>query len=172
MLVVICAIRKMVECVFSKRELRLLDDLLPESNKQRRRASHKPSLRKFRKKDRDIEEIDDRPTTTRRSRSRNSKGGRKEKGNDSHHDHSRKAITLEPRSRSPSLPPYPKVDRPKHIASKRWKIQPIAQCPCIRRKEQKLKETPEENSIKITMNRTCNMVHRLRKQINVAFTLN
>ena len=39
MLVVICGIRKMVECVFSKRELRLLDDLLPESNKQRRRAS-------------------------------------------------------------------------------------------------------------------------------------
>ena len=59
MLVVICAIRKMVECVFSKRELRLLDDLLPESNKQRRRASHKPGLRKFRKKDRGIEEIDD-----------------------------------------------------------------------------------------------------------------
>ena len=111
----------MVECVFSKRELRLLDDLLPESNKQRRRASHKPSLRKFRKKDRDIEEIDDQPTTTRRSRSRNSKSGRKEKNKDSHHDHSRKAITLEPRSRSPSLPPYPKVDRPKHINSKKMK---------------------------------------------------
>ena len=121
MLVVICAIRKMVECIFSKRELRLLDDLLPESNKQRRRASHKPGLRKFRKKDRDIEEIDDKPTTTRRSRSRNSKGGRKEKNKDSHHDHSRKAITLEPRSRSPSLPPYPKVDRPKHISSKKMK---------------------------------------------------
>ena len=111
----------MVECVFSKRELRLLDDLLPESNKQRRRASHKPSLRKFRKKDRDIEEIDDQPTTTRRSRSRNSKGGRKEKNKDSHQEHSRKAITLEPRSRSPSLPPYPKVDRPKHISSKKMK---------------------------------------------------
>lgn len=124
MLVVICGIRKMAECVFSKRELRLLDDLLPESNKQRRRASHRPGLKKFRKKDRDIEEIDDKPTTTRRSRSRNSKGGRKEKGKDSHHDqtfHSRRAITLEPRSRSPSLPPYPKVDRPKENRSKKMK---------------------------------------------------
>ena len=31
MLVVICAIRKFMECVFSRRELRALDDLLPES---------------------------------------------------------------------------------------------------------------------------------------------
>ena len=36
MLVVICAIRKLMECVFHKRELRLLDDLLPESGKSRR----------------------------------------------------------------------------------------------------------------------------------------
>ena len=127
MLVVICAIRKMVECIFSKRELRLLDDLLPESNKQRRRASHRPGLRRFRKEDRDIEEIDDKPTTTRRSRSRNSKGVGIEKGNDSHHGqifHSRKAITLQPRSRSPGLPPYPKADRPKHISSKKMKDSP------------------------------------------------
>ena len=36
MLVVLCAIRKMLECIFSKRELRLLDDLLPEAGMNRR----------------------------------------------------------------------------------------------------------------------------------------
>lgn len=36
MLVVICAIRKVMECVFTKRELRLLDDLLPEDSTNRR----------------------------------------------------------------------------------------------------------------------------------------
>ena len=41
MLVVICAIRKFMECVFTRRELRVLDDLLPEngSNKMRRGGS-------------------------------------------------------------------------------------------------------------------------------------
>ena len=38
MLVVICAIRKFMECIFSKRELRLLDDLLPESEKNIRKG--------------------------------------------------------------------------------------------------------------------------------------
>ena len=60
MLVVICGIRKMVECVFSKRELRLLDDLLPESNKQRRRASQaRGGTRRFKRKDIDMEDIED-----------------------------------------------------------------------------------------------------------------
>ena len=36
MLVVICAIRKFLECFFTRRELRVLDDLLPESGKPRR----------------------------------------------------------------------------------------------------------------------------------------
>ena len=38
MLVVICAIRKFMECIFTKRELRLLDDLLPESEKNIRKG--------------------------------------------------------------------------------------------------------------------------------------
>ena len=38
MLVVLCAIRKIMECLFSKRELRLLDDLLPETNKNMRKG--------------------------------------------------------------------------------------------------------------------------------------
>lgn len=38
MLVVICLIRKMMECIFSKRELRLLDDLLPENNSYTRKG--------------------------------------------------------------------------------------------------------------------------------------
>ena len=41
MLVVICAIRKFMECIFSKRELRLLDDLLPESEKNIRKGLRK-----------------------------------------------------------------------------------------------------------------------------------
>ena len=36
MLVVICAIRKFLEYFFARRELRVLDDLLPESGKPRR----------------------------------------------------------------------------------------------------------------------------------------
>ena len=40
MLVVLCAIRKMLECIFTKRELRLLDDLLPEAG-MNRRGGHK-----------------------------------------------------------------------------------------------------------------------------------
>lgn len=36
MLVVICAIRKLMECIFTRRELRVLDDLLPESGPTRR----------------------------------------------------------------------------------------------------------------------------------------
>ena len=41
MLVVLCAIRKMLECIFTKRELRLLDDLLPEAGMNRRGHKHK-----------------------------------------------------------------------------------------------------------------------------------
>ena len=43
MLVVLCAIRKMLECIFTKRELRLLDDLLPEAGMgvRRGRSPHK-----------------------------------------------------------------------------------------------------------------------------------
>ncbi len=37
MLVLICAIRKLMECVFSRRELRVLDDLLPENSDKTRR---------------------------------------------------------------------------------------------------------------------------------------
>ena len=39
MLVVICAIRKFMECIFTKRELRLLDDLLPESDENVRKGN-------------------------------------------------------------------------------------------------------------------------------------
>ncbi len=39
MLVVICAIRKIMECIFTKRELRLLDDLLPESDENVRKGN-------------------------------------------------------------------------------------------------------------------------------------
>ena len=45
MLVVLCAIRKMMECIFTKRELRLLDDLLPEAGMNRRGRSHKKNKR-------------------------------------------------------------------------------------------------------------------------------
>ena len=41
MLVVLCAIRKVLEFIFTKRELRLLDDLLPEVGKGRRREGMK-----------------------------------------------------------------------------------------------------------------------------------
>lgn len=37
MLVVICGIRKLMECVFTRRELRVLDDLLPENGSKVRR---------------------------------------------------------------------------------------------------------------------------------------
>jgi hypothetical protein len=115
MLVVICGIRKMVECIFTKRELRLLDDLLPESNKQqRRRASHRPGSRKSKRKDLDIEDIDVTIGTSKNKRY--SKRNKKEASEvdlypeyDQAH-YSRKAITLEPRPISPSLPPYPKKD--------------------------------------------------------------
>ncbi len=44
MLVVICAIRKFMECVFSKHELRALDDLLPEASSKKRRAGGKGGI--------------------------------------------------------------------------------------------------------------------------------
>jgi len=45
MLVVICFIRKIIECIFTKQELRALDDLLPKSgNKNKRKIGFKPSL--------------------------------------------------------------------------------------------------------------------------------
>ncbi len=37
MLVAICALRKFMECVFSRHELRVLDDLLPESGRDTKR---------------------------------------------------------------------------------------------------------------------------------------
>ena len=48
MLVVICGIRKLLECVFTKRELRVLDDLLPESGMKRRGAFKKKQEQKSR----------------------------------------------------------------------------------------------------------------------------
>merc|ERR1712156_137450 len=51
MLVVICAIRKFMECIFTKRELRLLDDLLPESEKNVRKGGQRQTMmRQFSKK--------------------------------------------------------------------------------------------------------------------------
>ena len=44
MLVVICAIRKCMECIFTKRELKLLDDLLPESNKNIRKGGRQKAM--------------------------------------------------------------------------------------------------------------------------------
>ena len=38
MLVLICAIRKVMECLFTRRELRVLDDLLPENSDKSRRG--------------------------------------------------------------------------------------------------------------------------------------
>ena len=128
MLVVICGIRKMVECVFSKRELRLLDDLLPESNKQRRRASQaRGGTRRFKRKDIDMEDIEDLGAASNSSRykkSRRSKGKNK-RGEEfelqPERNHHRKAIMIQPRSRSPSLPPYPKKDLLKDIAGRKRK---------------------------------------------------
>ena len=128
MLVVICAIRKMVECVFSKRELRLLDDLLPEANKQRRRASHaRGGTKRFKRKNIDIDDIEDLAATSNSSKNRKSSRSKsKSKRGDGFELHpqgpySRKAIALQPRSRSPSLPPYPKKDLPKDITGRKRK---------------------------------------------------
>ena len=128
MLVVICAIRKMVECVFSKRELRLLDDLLPESNKQRRRASHaRGGTKRFKRKDIDIEDMEELGAASNSSKYRKS---RRNKGKNKKNDdfelqperrHNRKAIMLQPRSRSPSLPPYPKKNFSKDITGRKTK---------------------------------------------------
>ena len=53
MLVVICAIRKFMECIFSRRELKVLDDLLPESNKKNRRHGGSIFNKKFSKREED-----------------------------------------------------------------------------------------------------------------------
>jgi len=50
MLVVICAIRKFMECIFTKRELRLLDDLLPESDKNLRKGGRQAMIKQLSKK--------------------------------------------------------------------------------------------------------------------------
>ena len=48
MLVIICVIRKVIECVFSRQELRALDDLLPERKSSRRKSGiKKSSMRKI-----------------------------------------------------------------------------------------------------------------------------
>ena len=44
MLVLICAIRKLMECLFTRRELRVLDDLLPESSDKSRRQGGRSDL--------------------------------------------------------------------------------------------------------------------------------
>ena len=50
MLVLICAIRKVMECLFTRRELRVLDDLLPEnSDKSARRKGGGPRSDLFRR---------------------------------------------------------------------------------------------------------------------------
>ena len=60
MLVVICAIRKVMECVFSKRELRLLDDLLPESNKNVRKGGRGPiMIKQFSRKKQNKDKVAD-----------------------------------------------------------------------------------------------------------------
>ena len=45
MLVVICVIRKMIECIFTNGELRALDDLLPERKKDTRKLGYKKSVK-------------------------------------------------------------------------------------------------------------------------------
>lgn len=45
MLVVICVIRKMIECIFTNGELRALDDLLPERKKDKRKLGYKKSMK-------------------------------------------------------------------------------------------------------------------------------
>ena len=130
MLVVICGIRKIIECIFTKRELRLLDDLLPESNKQRRRASHKPGSLRFRRKEKTVDDIEDPASSSRCSKKkrpvRHSNKRKREKTGVEVQDHdqasySRKAIMLQPRSRSPSLPPYPKKDLLKQTSGRKVK---------------------------------------------------
>ena len=44
MLVLICAIRKLMECLFTRRELRVLDDLLPENSDKSRRKGGRSDL--------------------------------------------------------------------------------------------------------------------------------
>ena len=46
MLVIICVIRKVIECVFSNQELRALDDLLPERKSSRRKSGFKKTSMK------------------------------------------------------------------------------------------------------------------------------
>ena len=118
----------MVECVFSKRELRLLDDLLPEAGKQRRRASQARGVsRRFKRKDVDIEDIDDLgPTSNSSKHKKPSHSKAANKRNDEFELHqkgpyNRKAIMLQPRSRSPSLPPYPRKDLPKDSSGRKRK---------------------------------------------------
>jgi len=53
MLVVICFIRKIVECVFTTQELRALDDLLPESGKQNKRKLGIKNDQEFNESDED-----------------------------------------------------------------------------------------------------------------------
>lgn len=50
MLVLICAIRKVMECIFSKRELQLLDDLLPDCAGGKNRRRQKPIMRQLSRK--------------------------------------------------------------------------------------------------------------------------
>ena len=45
MLVVICVIRKMIECIFTHGELRALDDLLPVRKKDNRKLGYKMSMK-------------------------------------------------------------------------------------------------------------------------------
>ncbi len=44
MLVLICALRKFLECIFTRRELKVLDDLLPESSSPTKRRLNRRSL--------------------------------------------------------------------------------------------------------------------------------
>ena len=105
MLVLICGIRKMLECVFTKRELRLLDDLLPESGKQRRRTSKPKSRRSY--------DPEDQPTTSTsigKGKDERYRSKQKEKmdielrGMHNHDFDARRAIMMHPRSTSPDLP--------------------------------------------------------------------
>jgi len=57
MLVVICVIRKMIECIFTNGELRALDDLLPERKKDKRKLGYKKSIKGLTLTDSDEEEI-------------------------------------------------------------------------------------------------------------------
>merc|ERR1712142_1396060 len=54
MLVIICVIRKMIECIFTNGELRALDDLLPERKKDKRKLGYKMSHKR-----QEVEESDE-----------------------------------------------------------------------------------------------------------------